>query len=172
MSDSSEVKDLLFFHIHHPSSQIFRFQQFCLYFLTEWMVYFSNMIWWFYFPDFYPVSEFLLDFRDISKNLDFSDFDYISEQNGWFTSQIWYDDFNFRKFIRFSDFSGFSGFFQNFLSFNHISLQKFLFTFKIWYDDFIPRFRFFPYFSGIFSFSLRFNNISTQNILSISHILF
>ena len=35
-------------------------------------------------------------------------FDPISLLNGWFTSQIWYDDFILRKFIQIPDFPDFS----------------------------------------------------------------
>ena len=41
-----------------------------------------------------------------------SSFNHISSQNGWFSSHLWYDDLQFRKFIRlpvfFSDFSNLS----------------------------------------------------------------
>ena len=93
--------NLLFFHFHHPSSQIFRFQQFCIYFLTYFMVYFITMMWWFHFPEIYPVSGFISNLQ-------------ISSQNEWFTSDKWYDDFLFQKFISFSDFYRmFSGFSSN-----------------------------------------------------------
>ena len=61
VSDSSEVIKSHFFH--HHSSQIFRFQRFWSYFLAEWMVYFSNMIWWFYIPEIYPVFALFRIFR-------------------------------------------------------------------------------------------------------------
>ena len=88
VSDSSEVIDFLFFfHIHHPSSQIFRFQQFCLYFLTELMVYFLNMIWWFHFPEIFP------DFPDFSGFPGFPGFSRISRIFPDFP-----DFFNFSQF--------------------------------------------------------------------------
>ena len=83
-----------------------------------------------------------------------SSFDHISSQNGWFTSQIWYDDFPFRKFIRFPDFFRI---FPDFLSNLQISSQNRWFTSQVLYDDF--RFLkfilfpdFFPDFSGFSSY--------------------
>ena len=55
---------------------------------------------------------FLVFFKGaLLKSSNLSIFDPISSQNGRFTSHIWYDDFLFQKFIRFTDFfSDFSGF--------------------------------------------------------------
>ena len=64
VSDSSKVINLLFFS--HDSSQIFIYKRFWPYFFTEWMVYFSKMIWWIYFPEIHPVSEFFRIFPDFS----------------------------------------------------------------------------------------------------------
>ena len=65
------------------------------------------------------------------KSLDLSSFDLISSQNGCFTSQIWYNDFSFRKCIRFPDFyPDFSGFSSNF----QISSQNRWITSHIWYN--------------------------------------
>ena len=52
----------------------------------------------------YVLNEFL---AADSSSSDFSSFNHISSQNGWFTnftSSIWFDDFVFRKFIWFWDF--------------------------------------------------------------------
>ena len=116
------------------------------------MLYFSNMIWWFFIPEIYPVSGFFPEFFRIfikSSNffiyaiiilfgnlsgfwilpgffpdffcffpdfLNFSGFSsnlQISSQNGCFTYHIWYDDFLFKKFIRFPDFKELMVFFSN-----------------------------------------------------------
>ena len=79
--------------------------------------------------DFYFVSDssevinllffFFLFFIFITillKSSDFNDFNHISWQNVWFTSQKWYDEIIYRKCIRFPDlFPDFSGFSQNLL---------------------------------------------------------
>ena len=69
------------------------------------------------------------------KSSDFNGFNHISSQNGWYTFQIWYDNFLFRKFIRFPYFS----YFQNFrclLVFISYFLEDLWCTFQIWFDDF------------------------------------
>ena len=76
-----------------------------------------------------------------------SDFDHMIR---WFTSQIWYHNFLFRKFIRFPDFPGFSGF--NF--FFH-----FIFRFRIFMI--LPVF---PLIFRYFSESLFFRIISNLKI--------
>ena len=86
-------------------------------------------------------------------------FDHISPQYVWITSQIWYYNFVFRKFIRFPDiFRIFSGFFRIFLKssdFNtsyHILLENWWYTSWIWYDYFLFQnlSGFFRIFSGLF----------------------
>ena len=74
-------------------------------FSKEWIVSFSYMMWWFSFQEIYPVSGFFPDFHQIFIFL------HISSKNRLFLSHIWYDDFRFRRSIRFPDFfQDFSGF--------------------------------------------------------------
>ena len=58
------------------SSQIFIFLLFWSHFLIEWLVYFSNTIWWFLFSG--NLSCFRIFFRISFKSSDFSNFDHIS----------------------------------------------------------------------------------------------
>ena len=82
-----------FFHFHHHSSQIFIFHQFRPYFLTGWLAYFSNMIWWSIFPEMYPVSGFL-------ESSDLYNVDPVSTEIRWYISQLWYADFLIRFLFR------------------------------------------------------------------------
>ena len=50
------------------------------------------------------ISFFCFVLIALLKSSDFNDFDNISYQNWWFTSQIWYDNLPIRNFIRFPDF--------------------------------------------------------------------
>ena len=59
VSEVTKFKILFFsfsFFFWGGTSHIFIFKQFWPYFFTEWMVYFSYMIWWFSFPEIYPIS--------------------------------------------------------------------------------------------------------------------
>ena len=133
--------------------------------------------------DFYFVSDssevidlfFFTFITLLLKSSDFSDFDHISEKNGWFTSQIWYDDFPFRKFIRFPDFfPDFSGFSSNL----QISSQNRWITSHIWYNYpfrkfnlffFLPGFfRIFPDFRQIFTFLHRMYDLLLTYDMMIS----
>ena len=126
--------------------------------------------------------------RNISGFRNFSEFsssfEHISSQNEWCTSQKWYEDFLFRKFIQhlyvFLDF--FPGFFprifppnifpgvfrifckpSNFNVFIHISSQDTWCNFQIWYDDFLFR-NFIRYlsFSGFLKINLHFCGINNS----------
>ena len=115
-----------------------------------------------FFPEIYPVFRFFRIFSGFSLNL------YISSQNGWYTSHIWYDDFLFRKFIRFPDFfPDFSGFSLNF----QISSQNGLYSFKVWYDDFFPDFFWIFIISSdsFFYYSLLRSRSRTLKDLSLVH---
>ena len=83
---------------------------FSLFSLFKNQVYFSNMIWSFSYPEFYPVFGLFSEFFRIFLN----GFYCISSQNWWFTSQIWYVNLLIRNFIRFPDFyPDFSGLSSN-----------------------------------------------------------
>ena len=151
MSEAPKFKNLGFFKFFfcRGTSQIFRFKQFWPHFFTVWMVHFSNMIWWFSFPEIYPVSGYFPDFSGFSPNLQ------IFSQNKWFSSHIWCDDFLFRKFVRFPDstqfFSEFSGFFRIFIKFSDFFTEWIVYSHIWYYNDFLLRifsgFRIFPGFS-------------------------
>ena len=133
------------------------------------------MIWWFSFPDIYPVSGFFPDFSGFSLNVQiflwihgliltndmtilfsgnlssfhkifrifsgFSSNNYISSQNRWFTSQIWYDNFPLWKFIRLPDF--FPDFFRIFI--------KSSYFFTEWWFSFPKMYPVSGFFSGFSS---------------------
>ena len=92
------------------SSQIFRFQWLWPCFFTDWMVYFSNMTWWFSFPEIHPVSGYLSGFSRMFINLQILkgliiflqiiDFDFLK------------NDFMIFPHENSSGFRTFSGFFQ------------------------------------------------------------
>ena len=72
----SEVPKLLFFFFEWlllKSSYLCSFE-FWPYFFTEWMVYFSYMIWWFSFLEIYPVSDFFRIFPDFHQIFRFLQF--------------------------------------------------------------------------------------------------
>ena len=103
------------------------------------MVYFSNMIWWFFFLVIYPVSGFFPDFSGFSSNLQ------ISSQNRCFTSlKIWYDDFRFQKFIRFSRF--FPDFFRIFIKSSDFFTKWMVYFWNIIWG--FPFLEMYPDFSG------------------------
>ena len=95
------------------------------------MVYFSNMMRWFYFPEIYPVSGFFPDISGFLLNFQ------ISSQNEWVTSHIWYDEFLFRKFIRFLDFFPDFPDFPDFSIILKLSLKNGCIPSHLWYDDFL-----------------------------------
>ena len=68
-----------FFRIFPDFLQIFRFRQFWSYSLTDWIVYFSKMIWWFSFSGNFPGFRIFSGYFRISfESSDFDDFDHIS----------------------------------------------------------------------------------------------
>ena len=91
------------------------------------------------FCDFYFVSDSsevinLLFFSHLSSQIFICKCYWPYFSTVCFTSQIWYDNFLFRKFIWFPDFFlDFSGFSLNL----QISSQNGWFTSHIWYDDFL-----------------------------------
>ena len=117
----------------YDSSQIFIFQWFWPHFFARRIISLSNMIWWYSFPDFFPVSGFFQTFFRIF--IKFSNF--FTDYCRLLASHILFYDFLFRKFIRFLDFSpDGSGFFSEFSSNLQISSQKGWFTAHRFYEYF------------------------------------
>ena len=83
------------------TSQIFISKQVWPYFFTEWMVYFSYMIWWSSFPEIYPISGF---FPRIF--IKYSDF--FTEWMVYLSYMIWW--------FSFTEIYPVSGFFPDFVS--------------------------------------------------------
>ena len=98
------------------------------------------MIWWFSFQEIHPVSGFFSpDFSGFISNLQ------IWSQNGWFTSHILYDDFLFKKFIRFPDFKVWMVFFSSmiYIIYPVSEFFRIFFNFSdfIWLNDRVVRTR-------------------------------
>ena len=98
---------------------------------------------------------FFLFFYHILKSSDFSDLNYISSHNWYFTYQEWYEDFVFPKFIRFPDFIWIFPDFPQILRFKWFEL--YFFTERIVYLSNVmffpepyPVSGFYPNFSGFF----------------------
>ena len=97
------------------------------------------------------LSRILSSFRIFLKSLDINDFDLISSQNWWFTSQMWHDSLLIQKLIRSRIFSGFFSDLPSY-SFDIFFWQNYFSTYQIWYDNCLfcnfIQFPFFPIFSG------------------------
>ena len=111
--DFESLKIALFFlFFFYDSFQIFRW--FWPYFITYWMFYLSNMIWWFHFRDFFRFPDLFRIFPDFHQIFRFlHKIDSLLLKN--------YMIFFFSE--NFSGFRIFSGFFQIFIK----SLNSFCF---------------------------------------------